>query len=387
MIRPQHAIPRFIPRRRAFTLVELLVVIAIIGVLISLLLPAVQKIREAANRVSCANNLKQIGLAAHNYHDEHGHLPVAVQIPYWVNNDPNNYTLNISSPFGPNWAVYLLPFLEDGNLYNSIDVNTYPGTPTAGPGQITGYNLSWRAVGSQHLKTYTCPSDPRNQSDYDDNSGVDTAVPYQVWARGNYAATAGFTDFDHTANGLNALNNNPFDGDGSDGIVPGNPANPPVSKGPMFAINYGAKFADVSDGLSHTVMFDEIRAGVTPLDPRGVWAIGLPGCSITCAGRNYNPAPNNTLGDDQNSGDELQQAYKFWYPGIGLPDRMGAFPTSPGDVMTSAIARSAHPGGVQACFGDGSVHFMSDSIDQFTWCILHSRNDGYNFDPKAVFDK
>src|SRR5437588_3731838 len=105
-----------IPRsRQAFTLIELLVVIAIIGILIGLLLPAVQKVREAASRISCANNLKQIGLAAHDYHDSVGRLPYASTEPYAAQNDDSN--LDLTLPFGPNWAVYLLPYVEQKNLY------------------------------------------------------------------------------------------------------------------------------------------------------------------------------------------------------------------------------------------------------------------------------
>src|SRR5262249_47971866 len=127
---------------------------------------------------------------------------------------------------------------------------------------------------------------------------------------------------------------------------------------------------------SSTVLFNEVRAGIDPLDPRGVWAIGFPGSSVTDAGRNYNPTPNNSLGDDGNSGDELQQAYKFWYPNIGSKDRMGAFPNTPGDTVNSAMARSMHSGGVNACFADGHVQFVKDAISQWTWCLLQSKNDG-----------
>ncbi len=353
--------------RRAFTLIELLVVIAIIAILIGLLLPAVQKVREAAARMSCQNNLKQLGLAAHNYHDSAGKMPPAILIPYWVDNDPTNATLNIMSPFGPGWAVFLLPFMEQQNMYNVANPQSYSVT-----------NLSWRAVGGFTIKSFLCPSDGNNAIPYNDPSGVDCPVPPQVWARGNYAATAGFTDFDHTGYGGNAVYNEPFNGNPNDYTGDGVHNAFAVSKGPIFAINYGSKITDITDGTSNTCMFNEIRAGVSPLDPRGVWAIGMPPCSITNAGRSYNPTPNNILGDDCNSGDEIQQAYKFWYAGIGARTRMGAFPCSPGDVMTSAMARSNHTSyGVNSCFADGSVHFLSNSITQWNWCLLQSKNDGF----------
>lgn len=367
-------------RRNAFTLIELLVVIAIIGVLISLLLPAVQKIREAANRMSCSNNLKQIALAAHNYHDSFKRLPVGCYIPYAA--DGYHNTQDITFPFGPNWAVYLLPYIEQDNLYNSINISAYPGvTLPANIYNWAAYDRTWRALRGQPIKTYLCPSDSYNQDPYFDNSGVD--APAEVgWARGNYAATAGFTDSDHTTDGRNATQNNPFDGDASDGVVPNNPANPPLSKGPVFFFSTtgrnGSRLTDIKDGTSNTIFFNEVRAGISPLDSRGVWALGHPGSSLTEAGRNYNPTPNNTLDspDGQTYGDELQNCYKFWSYGLGSLQGMGCFPNTPGDQANSAMARSLHPGGVNAAFGDGSVHFITNSIDQFTWCILQSKNDG-----------
>jgi prepilin-type N-terminal cleavage/methylation domain-containing protein/prepilin-type processing-associated H-X9-DG protein len=365
--------------RRAFTLIELLVVIAIIAVLIGLLLPAVQKVREAANRMQCQNNLKQIVLANHSYHDANGRFPVGCYMPYAKNG--YSPTQDITYPFGPNWAVYILPYMEQANLYNSVDVSLYGKSVPQNLQDWTKYDRSWRALRGAVIKNYLCPSDPNNQNPYVDTTGVD--APTEVgWARGNYAATAGFTDSDHTTNGNNALTNNPFDGSGSDGVVPGVPRNTPVSKGPIFFFSTngtnGTKIGDIADGTANTIMINEVRAGVNPMDSRGVWAMGHPGASLTEAGRNYNPTPNNTLDspDGQTYGDELQNCYKFWYFGIGQAG-LGCFPNTAGDQMNSATARSLHSGGVNAGFADGSVHFISNNIDQFTWCILQSKNDGY----------
>src|SRR5205085_2807502 len=112
--------------RSAFTLVELLVVIAIIAVLIGLLLTAVQKVRESANRMKCQNNLKQLGLAAQSYHDTNQRFPVAVRMPYATpGNDP--LTGSMGNPFGPNWVIFMLPYFEQDNLFRQANVNAYPG--------------------------------------------------------------------------------------------------------------------------------------------------------------------------------------------------------------------------------------------------------------------
>jgi prepilin-type N-terminal cleavage/methylation domain-containing protein/prepilin-type processing-associated H-X9-DG protein len=353
-------------RRTGFTLIELLVVIAIIAILIGLLLPAVQKVREAAARAQCQNNLKQLGVAAHNYHDNSKRFPVGTSIPYAALNQDSN--LDFRLPFGPNWAVYLLPFIEQQPLFVQANPASYPGiSPVPAVSKYSAANLallqnvnnSWRAVAATTVPLYLCPSDPNNATPYNDPIVIPS--PAGGWARGNYAANAGFNDYDHVSGGNSFLTT-------SAGPLKG------VISSPVFAANYGAKITDITDGSSNTILFNEIRAGISPLDPRGVWAMGMPSASISNAGRDaHNPTPNNTLGDSGSDGDEIQTCSEFWNPTIGSVQGMGCM--KGGTLMTSGMARSLHTGGVNACFGDGSVRFITNDITQYTWGLLNSKSD------------
>src|SRR5262249_3932266 len=246
--------------RTAFTLIELLVVIAIIAILIGLLVPAVQKVREAAARAQCQNNLKQLGLAAHNYHDNYRKLPPAVQIALPPANGTQNIVSAYRTPgFGPNWAVFLLPYFEQGNMYNPYALGIANYMPSGGADQ------SWRGLRAGTIPIMLCPSDPGQQN-------VFFALNGGGWARGNYAANAGAGWLNWTLGGAS------HDGGAIGGATTNN-------VGGVMGINWGASLILISnlDGTSTTIMFNEVRVGLNQYDRRGVWAMGLAGSSVTAA--------------------------------------------------------------------------------------------------------
>jgi prepilin-type processing-associated H-X9-DG protein len=144
-----------------------------------------------------------------------------------------------------------------------------------------------------------------------------------------------------------------------------------MSKGPVMSAEYGAPIAAVTNGTSSTFLFHEVRIGVSDKDPRGTWALGLPGASMVVAGRDGDPTPNDRLDD----ADEVETCSTFWYAGIGTRDGMGCRPGATNWNMAGQ-ARSRHPGGANACFCDGHVRFVKDTISQRTWVLLQSANDG-----------
>jgi prepilin-type N-terminal cleavage/methylation domain-containing protein/prepilin-type processing-associated H-X9-DG protein len=350
-------------RRRAFTLIELLVVIAIIAVLIALLLPAVQAAREAARRAQCTNNLKQIGIACHNFHDVNNRFPYAVFEPYGT--QANSYSTTAATPFGPNWAIYILPYIEQQTLYNAANIGSYPGPNAviANKGKsLTGFDLSWRSstVISSVISTYLCPTDKGNTEPFTSLSGK--YPPEPNWARGNYAANAGTTDADHCREGYDAVTEGP-----------NNPPFTNVSKKGVMGVQYGLTFAYLTDGSSSTILVNEVRIGLNANDIRGTWAIGRAGASMTCATRDYNPTPNNKIQES----DEIQGCSDFanLFPTRGNMG-MGCINDS-GSTNDGAQARSQHPGGVNAVFCDGHVQFIKNTIANRNWFALNSVNDNF----------
>jgi prepilin-type N-terminal cleavage/methylation domain-containing protein/prepilin-type processing-associated H-X9-DG protein len=326
--------------RKGFTLIELLVVIAIIAILIGLLLPAVQKIREAANRMKCSNNLKQLGLAAHNYNDTIGSLPPAVQARTTANRDSIRSGQVSANQWGPNWAVLLLPYIEQDNLFRLYAANIQ--------NYLLAGDLTWKAMGQTSVPTYLCPSDGQNRVMF---SGLSQPT---TLARGNYAANAGPAWWGDQYDGLQqnvTFNSVPLAGGGLFWLVTGSDTG-------------SSAVATIEDGSSNVIMFNEVRAGMINSDVRGTWIVGFPGSSITAS----NAMGDCLLPNARNSGADDVQGCQDNVPAV-----MGCWQSCP---STQAAARSRHSGGVNACFGDGSVRFVRDSIDVRTWYILNARADG-----------
>lgn len=332
-------------RGRGFTLIELLVVIAIIAILIGLLLPAVQKVREAAARSQCSNNLKQISLACHNYQDVNGSLPATVLMHTAVG-DISDYNQN----FGPNWAVLILPQIEQNNLYNTVS--------TSIQSYLTTGDSNWRAVRSTRIKTYICPSDTGSETPANAAGGN--------WARGSYGANAG-PGMSWTGGAVGVANkvNGQFGDNNPSGFAseyyPAWTAG--WSGGGAMAVNGGTKLHTMTDGTSTTILFDELRIGWNGNDIRGTWAMGQCGASISAGnGRIDTPTPNVS----QSGWDDIQGCQDN--PGIG----MGCC----GCNSWQVTAKSRHPGGVLTGLADGHVQFIRNSVTQRSWFLLHSRNDG-----------
>ena len=337
--------PVFSRSRRGFTLIELLVVIAIIAILIGLLLPAVQKVREAAARAKCANNMKQIALGCHAYQDTNGKLPASVLTHPQVT-DISDYNQN----FGPNWAVLILPQVEQGPLFNqaAASVAAYPTTGDS----------AWRnIVKGVGIPTYRCPSDPAGDTPCAQVGGG--------WARGNYGANAGpGMHWNGGAVGV-AVRNSTWTDNNPNGFAseyyPSWTAG--WSGGGALVVNGGTLLNLLTDGTSSTILIDELRVGWNANDIRGTWAMGQCGASISAGnGRIDTPTPNVS----QSGWDDIQGCQDN--PAIG----MGCC----GCNSWQVTAKSKHTGGVNTGFADGSIRFIRDSVSQRTWFQLHSRNDG-----------
>ncbi len=361
--------------RRAFTLVELLVVITIIGILIALLLPAVQSARESARKLQCSNNMKNLGLALHEYHTSYGTFPPS---SVWrVNGALNNTALQsgpgASAALSENWVILILPQLEQTPLYKSFDL-TKPVSGSTSTVNVT-------ARGTQ-LAVMRCPSDTFNGKPFVGSSNSKTTAMGDGWARGDYGANA-------SCGYLVVGDGYPHPADAGD---PAQWRSKTVCG--VMGANIAARIDDIKDGTSNTLLIAEMRAGLTSFDPRGVWAMAnAAGSAIwgngSTFGDDIGPNCSTVWADDFCSCAEVQQAVGGSNgQAVICQMQMACFN---GDLPNwQEAARSMHIGGVTVCMGDGSVRFISDLIQIApgpsgfsVWDKLLLSNDGQPIDASS----
>lgn len=330
-------IPSF--HRRGFTLIELLVVIAIIAVLIALLLPAVQAAREAARRAQCTNNCKQLGLALHNYHDIHNCLPPG---RIWKAGQ-FNCGYNFFQCQDTSWFVMMLPQFEQGPLSNAFNFDLGSGGP------LLPLPLGFFAnetVSATKISLFQCPSD-RSQEFQIAPTYAGGALSRPIATKGNYVASWGNTQWDQTAITVGSTTAN---------FLPS-----------AFGHDGNINFARVTDGQSNTVFMAEILQGAK-YDIRGVIWQSVPGGSHYMT--RVTPNSSRDLLGGPVQGDFLNQTF-FCVNEMGLPCVGGS-----GDRRAYAGARSKHPGGVNALYGDGSVRYVKNTINGPIWVSINSINSG-----------
>jgi prepilin-type N-terminal cleavage/methylation domain-containing protein/prepilin-type processing-associated H-X9-DG protein len=318
-------------RHRGFTLIELLVVIAIIAVLIALLLPAVQAARAAAKRAQCVNNLKQLGLAMHNYHDSLGTFPIGLmgfRSPLATANGGKYPDGSVAGNVRRTWAWLILPYLEQTTLANAINYSL--------PFNNHVHDTAVRIIPG----TFLCPSDP-NMGFIDVGSYPVRKVNYMA----NWGNTHYFQSFDSTTN--------PFAGP----LIPNEKV---PFLGAPFSIDRSYSMQTFTDGTSNTLLMSEVKVGLpngTSQDHRGdVFNDDYNGCMF-----NGYTVPNATFPDYASGG--CQNGYQTNPPCVSKTPTFNA-------------ARSWHPGGVNALMGDGSVKFVKDTINVQTWRALSTTQGG-----------
>ncbi|QDT64934.1 DUF1559 domain-containing protein [Calycomorphotria hydatis] len=313
-------------QREGFTLIELLVVIAIIAILVALLLPAVQQAREAARRSSCKNNLKQIGLALHNYHDSHRTFPPGA-VPNTITTSPLDY-----SGAGWGWPVHLLPFMEQQALYNKLPVSQIPSV-------ISNATLTVDDIDQTVIANFICPSDANSTQ----LSPIDDSGPCEIaCARFMTSTSRGIGYSSYPGN----FGSNPLHA----GYIGEVNITDPSSCNGLFCAGKSIRLRDITDGTSNSLMVGErsiINGGANWLGIRNTSATGLgDGGHSQVLFSTYRV--NNPINKVYVNNSQLDDAYT------------GSF----------------HVGGAQFCMSDGSVHFLSENIDFTTLENLGQRNDG-----------
>ena len=330
----------------AFTLVELLVVIAIIAILVALLMPAIQAAREAARRISCSNNIRQVGIAVLTYEGAHTAFPSAGLVDSADSDYCGNpqYCFDAQSGRMFSWVVQILPQLEEGTLYEQFDLSR----------SVLEQPMEPQAT---QLPVMLCPSDsPRGE-----HFSHPQLTGGKRFGKGNYAAYVG----------------------------PYHVENHPAFPGALIG-NRKQSSKHITDGLTHTVLLAEIRTRDREHDQRGAWALPWTGASLLAfdmhtegaINEKFRPSPRS-LGHTQrpnNRGPNIDMLYDCQDVADaqlrGMP--CGQWEQGASGEYLSAAPRSQHPGGVNTFFLDGHVRFLEDDIDETVMAYAVSINDGQN---------
>lgn len=317
--------------RRGFTLIELLVVIAVIAVLTALLLPAVQQARDAARRVQCSSNLKQLGLALHNYHDANRQFPIASGLGY-----APYFSYNPGPHLKGSMQVKLLPYIDQASFYNQLNF----ADPVLGVPARIDANPTLRLL---TVPVLLCPDEPRTVAT--DSAGV-------ARAQASYGPSLGSQALLPNGNACTAYLGNTF-GTGSDpnADVP-NPAN---ISGVFGRCVWAARLSDITDGSSNTIAMGEIRAGCSDLHVAWGWYKTQPWVLVTSVPINFPTCPAEGPG---NNGTPAVNCFSW------------------NSWSTSQGFKSLHARGALFVLCDGSVRYISEYIDFRNFQRLGDRRDG-----------